>query len=586
MMSKRIIGMLLVLLLLFVAAACDGSDGAGSSAEEGTPTSVPSGDPTDDPSSAPSGYKDGVIGENKAPAWGTDGDAPAADEMVGGEMADMELPEGVYGGEPGESYGDPYGTGNGYGSAGTLTAGEWRDTSHIDYWRELFDRQEWAEILHAREFYADHIAVVTVLDGDDPVFQEQVALYTANDELVYTARSDIYGKAYLCYPETYLNEELFVRVGDTHAGSFLATGHDEVSVSVTGQREIDKLDLLLMIDTTGSMGDELEYIKTELVDMVNRIAEAGRAISIRVSVNFYRDEGDEYVVKYYDFRTDVNECLAQMREQHAEGGGDYPEAVHTALDNAVNGHDWREDAVKLCFFVLDAPPHSESEVQGVNKSILRSIVKASELGIKIVPVASSGVDTETEVILRSFAVMTGGTYIFLTNDSGIGESHLEPTVGEYTVEPLNECMIRVISEFCGLPYQAQTVYEPSEPPAGNLPDDPSLELTPPDDPFADGENTMSWEMAEYIRALIVRDAGVEPDLCVIYGWYDGVCVIMTNLEEIYPPCGDLFPGGMLIYSDGELSSFNEAYRDLGEACIPQFDRFMQELIAGICLVSL
>lgn len=567
MKSKRLIAMGLALLMLFVLAACGGSDGT-----ESDPESELSGDLSD----APSGYKDGVIGENKSPAG-------AADGLLAEEMADAEAGGSAYEmlGEPSESYG----TGNGYGSAGTLTAGEWRDTSHIDYWRELFRNQEWAEILHARKFYADHIAVVTVLDGSDPVFQEQVALYTANDELVYAARSDIYGKAYLCYPETYLGEELHVRVGDTDAGSFIAAGYDELSVSVAGQKEIDKLDLMLMIDTTGSMGDELEYIKTELVDMVKRIADAGQSFSIRVSVNFYRDEGDEYVVKYYDFRTDVNECLTQMSEQHAEGGGDYPEAVHTALDNAINGHDWREDAVKLCFFVLDAPPHSESEVQGVNKSILRSVKKASELGIKIVPVASSGVDTETEVILRSLAVMTGGTYIFLTDDSGIGESHLDPTVGEYTVEPLNECMIRVICEFCGLPYQAQTVYEPGEPPTENLPEDPS-QLTPPEDPFDGGENTMSWEMAEYIRALIAQYAGEEPDFCVYYGWYDGVCVVMTDMEEACPSYDDVFPGGMFLYRDGEVSSFNEAYRDRGEACIPQFERFMEELIAAVCLATL
>lgn len=275
-----------------------------------------------------------------------------------------------------------------------------------------------------------------------------------------------------------------------------------------------------------------------------------------------------------------------MRGQHAEGGGDYPEAVHTALDNAINGHEWREDAVKICFLVLDAPPHSESEVQGINKEILGSVEKAAELGIKMIPVASSGVDTETEVILRSFAVMTGGTYLFLTDDSGIGGSHLEPTVGEYTVEPLNECMIRVVCEFCGLPYQAQTVYEPSDPPVGDLPEEQNPQLTPPEDPFDGGENTISWDMAEYIRALIERDTGMELDVCVIYGWYDDVCVVMTGLEEAYPSYDDWFPGGMFLYCDGEISSFNEAYRDFGEACIPQFDRFVQELAAGIYLVSL
>ena len=219
---------------------------------------------------------------------------------------------------------------------------------------------------------------------------------------------------------------------------------------------------MLMIDTTGSMGDELEYIKAELYDVVERVAKADESLSIRVSVNFYRDEEDDYVVKYYDFRTDINDCIAQLKEQHADGGGDFPEAVHTALDNAVAGHKWREEAVKICFIVLDAPPHSESEIQGVNAELLKTVKAAAEQGIRIIPVASSGVDGETEFLLRSYALMTGGTYVFITDDSGVGYGHKEAEVGEHTVEYLNECMIRIVCEYCGI-YTGEKV--PYTPPA-------------------------------------------------------------------------------------------------------------------------
>ncbi|MGB1699426.1 MAG: hypothetical protein ACPHRO_05700, partial [Nannocystaceae bacterium] len=58
----------------------------------------------------------------------------------------------------------------------------------------------------------------------------------------------------------------------------------------------------------------------------------------------------------------------------------------------------------------------------------------------------SGVDKSTEFLMRMADVATGGTYIFLTDDSGIGNSHIEPTIGEYQVEPLNELLIRVIKQ--------------------------------------------------------------------------------------------------------------------------------------------
>ena len=79
-----------------------------------------------------------------------------------------------------------------------------------------------------------------------------------------------------------------------------------------------------------------------------------------------------------------------------------------------------------------------------------TVMTMAEQGIRLIPLASSGVNTETEFLLRSWAVMTGGTYTFLTNHSGIGNSHLEPTIGEYEVEKLNDLLVRVICEYCGI----------------------------------------------------------------------------------------------------------------------------------------
>ena len=68
-------------------------------------------------------------------------------------------------------------------------------------------------------------------------------------------------------------------------------------------------------------------------------------------------------------------------------------------------------------------------------------------GIRFISVVSSGADDDVEVLMRSFAVMTGGTYLFLTDDSGIGGTHQEPTDTQYDVEPLNDCMVRVIRDY-------------------------------------------------------------------------------------------------------------------------------------------
>ncbi len=70
------------------------------------------------------------------------------------------------------------------------------------------------------------------------------------------------------------------------------------------------------------------------------------------------------------------------------------------------------------------------------------IKKAAEKGIKIIPVSASGVNKDTEFLFRFFAVATNGTYVFITNNSGIGGDHIEATVGDYEVELLNDLMVR------------------------------------------------------------------------------------------------------------------------------------------------
>ncbi|MBQ3792046.1 MAG: VWA domain-containing protein [Clostridia bacterium] len=338
--------------------------------------------------------------------------------------------------------------------AGTLTAGEWRDIANLAEWFKLIRENSWYPYAENRSLFSNKAVKITVKDGENVCFNVKVVLKDNAGTVLASGRTDINGEAYLFYgitKDAASSEPATVTVNEK---DFALNGEKEIEVEARNAGlSLSQIDIMYMIDTTGSMGDELRYIQEELKDMTERVAKYDESVSIRVSVNFYRDEGDDYIVKYYDFRTDIEECLAQISQENAEGGGDWPEAVHTALDNAVSGHQWREDALKLCFFVLDAPPHTESELQGVNKSVTDSLTNAQELGIRIIPVSCSGGDQETEYILRSFAAITGGTFIFLTDDSGIGLPHEEVTVGDYDVETLNECMIRVVCEYAGYHYE-------------------------------------------------------------------------------------------------------------------------------------
>ena len=94
--------------------------------------------------------------------------------------------------------------------------------------------------------------------------------------------------------------------------------------------------------------------------------------------------------------------------------------------------------------LLDAPPHKRNDVI---ESLQFSIPRYASHGIRIIPVAASGIDKQTESFLRFTAISTDGTYVFLTNHSGVGGDHIEATVGDYEVELLNELIVRLINQY-------------------------------------------------------------------------------------------------------------------------------------------
>jgi Mg-chelatase subunit ChlD len=255
------------------------------------------------------------------------------------------------------------------------------------------------------------------------------------------------GNAYLFPPYSLNGENITIKVksGSYEASQSLVYGQESVQISLSDREAAQPvLDLMFVIDTTGSMGDEMRYISSEISDVIGAIAGRNPNQTINLALLFYRDNDDDYVTRYFDFTTNISQQQQNLAKQSANGGGDFPEASDKALEEAT-GKEWSGDnATRLIFHVCDAPPHDN---QGSQTRYFNAVRTSAEKGIRIIPVASSGIDLNTEYLLRQEALMTGGTYIFLTDDSGIGDSHMEPTVGDYTVEYLNACMVRVVNEY-------------------------------------------------------------------------------------------------------------------------------------------
>jgi hypothetical protein len=200
------------------------------------------------------------------------------------------------------------------------------------------------------------------------------------------------------------------------------------------------LDLSLVVDVTGSMGDELEYIKAELEHISASVKEQFPNVAQRFSLIVYRDNGDQYITRGIDLTADLSTFKTFLGQQSAGGGGDYPEAMHTALNEARDRLTWGDtNTAKLLFLIADAPPHDQSV-----KETLDAVQGLKDKGVHIYPIAASGVADLAERIMRYAAVVSGGEYIFLTDDSGVGNPHAVPHIPCYNVRKLNDVMADVI----------------------------------------------------------------------------------------------------------------------------------------------
>lgn len=346
---------------------------------------------------------------------------------------------------PGETPGAPQ------RNAGTLTAGmldDFSPTGRAEYARfldEQDDRQSWE--MEPREGLAVRVRRGRTLLRDHPVSVEQ-------GERRYELRTLPDGTVRLFPGSLHALVDGEVTV-TPHGGApqrlvlspaLRRRGRADVAYRAAPPRP--RLDLGLLIDATGSMQDEMSYLQAELRDIVARVQPRGAPLDLRISVVYYRDRGDEFVTRALPFTDDVDATVAFLSATRAGGGGDTPEEMFAGLREMM-AQEWSGGpAARMLFLVADAPPKRYEDESYVHHD---AVAEAARRGISIFPLAASGTDRPTEYLMRAMAVATGGRYLFLTDDSGVGNPHLTPEQ-PYGVERLNDLMVREIRAFVAARY--------------------------------------------------------------------------------------------------------------------------------------
>ena len=333
---------------------------------------------------------------------------------------------------------------------GLVTAGEWNDLDNWDFYQKTLMKEPFKGFPDDWQMYTNHRIAVALTAKNKPAANATVTLFR-NDTPIWTAKTDNLGRAELWVgafqKEKELNPTLLrLKVNEqwVSTAAISETQVNRIALDETLPSPTNLVQIAFMVDATGSMGDELEFLKMDLKKVINEVQKTNTQLKISTGTVFYRDEGDEYVVKHSPFTEDINQTTEFISQQRADGGGDFPEAVDKALVQ-LNQLQWQPEArTRIAFLVLDAPPHNKP---AVISSIQYSVKTAAASGIKLIPVVASGIDKTTEFLMRFIAMYTNGTYVFITDHSGIGNKHLEPSVGEYQVEKLSDLMVRLIKKY-------------------------------------------------------------------------------------------------------------------------------------------
>lgn len=335
--------------------------------------------------------------------------------------------------------------------AGQLTAGEVNDFAKWYFWNKVLNDthkkfiSDWQ--IEARNRYT---VQVTNKKGY-PIVSQQVTLVDAKGNSLFQAMTDNTGKA-----ELWANlvgqqqaDNLRIRVNrQTIPAKLWSEGLNTIVLDEEcGASEA--VDVVFVFDATGSMGDELHYLQAEMRDVIARAKDATGGLAIRTGAVVYRDHGDEYVTRLSRLTEDIKTTQTFIDKQYASGGGDFPEAVPEALMAAINSAGWDQNArARIAFLILDAPCHQDSATIAL---LHEQILNAAAWGVRVVPVVCSGLSEAGELLMRSIALATNGTSFFLTDDSGIGNKHLQPTTDTLKVEHLNDMLVRTIVEFSTMP---------------------------------------------------------------------------------------------------------------------------------------
>lgn len=206
-------------------------------------------------------------------------------------------------------------------------------------------------------------------------------------------------------------------IGVAVAGVWLTRWFEPTIEPVAIQQPVARLEMVFVLDTTGSMGGLIDGAKQRIWGIVNEVMQESHT-SVRIGLVAYRDREDYYVTQVLPLTPDLDKVYTTLMSYEANGGGDEAEDVRTALSEAVYKVSWSpaaSDLAQMIFLVGDAPPHNDypnstdtliTAAAAVSKGIIVNTIQCGSLG-------------ETSRAWRAIAKHGNGEYFAIAGDGGV-----------------------------------------------------------------------------------------------------------------------------------------------------------------------
>jgi Mg-chelatase subunit ChlD len=151
----------------------------------------------------------------------------------------------------------------------------------------------------------------------------------------------------------------------------------EKIVEILAREQGNQLDLVICLDTTGSMRDDIDSIRELLIPRLEGLV--AEFDGFRIGMTLYKDYNEAYLTQLVPFTDDFEKFRTALNAIRVGGGRDIPEAVHEALYDGAVKFPWAARS-KMMILIGDAPPHPRQRGKVSEDMVIRAV---DERGLRI-----------------------------------------------------------------------------------------------------------------------------------------------------------------------------------------------------------